>query len=250
MAMRRLAQRTPLQQGTVNKLQEKTAEIVAIVDVTQKKMRARAIYNSARQARWFQPVVGFLKTQSGAGEFCMYCSANEPSQVEHYRPLAVFPDRAMEYSNFLWVCDVCNRRHKGDRFPPDTEQGAQILNPIDDNVWDYFFIDEQHGRLLKRINPATNTLFPRAESTCAVVELDRETIQKRRSWRYGVLRDLAQNSLNEFNAGTITPIDLVARISAWRAAPVQLDVADYFLNGPGRAKEPFRSTLIAAGEVV
>jgi hypothetical protein len=39
-------------------------------------------------------------------------------------------------------------------------------------------------------------------------------------------------------------------IAELRSEPFQADVADYFLNGPGRAKEPFKSLLIAAGETV
>ena len=110
-----------------------------------------------------------LKDLAGVGGLCMYCSANEPSQLEHYRPLAVFPKQAMTYENFLWSCDVCNRRYKGTRFPPDTEPGERILNPLDDNVWEHFFLDAKFGRLLRRVDPDTEEPLPRATSTCSVV---------------------------------------------------------------------------------
>ena len=176
--------------------------------------------------------------------------ATEPSQVEHYRPLAIYPELAMQYDNYLWSCDICNRSHKGDRFPPETEQGEMILNPLDDNVWEHFFIDEHFGRLLCRVNPATNERLPRANSTCLVVGIDREIVQEKRTRRFRNLRRDAQRLVADFQAGTIQLAGLRNEIADLRSEPFQADVADYFLNGPGRAKEPFRSLLVAAGEAV
>jgi hypothetical protein len=180
----------------------------------------------------------------------MYCSSNEPSQVEHYRPLAVFPERAKEYENYLWSCDICNRSHKGDRFPPDTEQGEMILNPLDDDVWEHFFIDEHFGRLLCRVNPATNRRLPRADSTCLVVGIDREIVQEKRTRRYRNLRRDGQRLITDFQAGTLNLVGLRNEISNLKSEPFQAEVADYFLNGSGRSKEPFRSLLLAAGQAV
>ena len=112
----------------------------------------------------------------------------EPSQVEHYRPLALFPENALEYINYLWVCDICNRTHKGEKFPPKNHPGEQILNPLDDDVWKHFFIDDQFGRLLVRLDIQTNQQSQRARSTCVVVGIDRENVQLRRANRYDQLR--------------------------------------------------------------
>lgn len=180
----------------------------------------------------------------------MYCSSNEPSQIEHYRPLSFFPERTFEYENYLWTCDICNRSHKGERFPPDTEPGAQILNPLDDNVWDHFFIDEEFGRLIARLDLATSAPSDRALSTCAIVGIDRENVQIRRSRRFARLRKDAQRILEDFRAGKCRQSDLAAEITSWRSEPYQVDVADYFLNGPGRLYEPFKSVLLASGEVI
>jgi hypothetical protein len=180
----------------------------------------------------------------------MYCSSNEPSQVEHYRPIAVFPEHAMEYHNYLWSCDICNRTYKGGRFPPNTEPGERILNPLEDDVWEHFFIEEQFGRLLCRVDPATSERLPRAISTCEVVGIDRENVQLKRVNRYRNLRRDAARMLVEFQEGSLNVVALKSEITTWRSEPFQADIADYFLNGPGRSKEPFKSVLIAAGELV
>jgi hypothetical protein len=204
---------------------------------------ARQTFNTARSSQWFQPVVTALRKLSGEGELCMYCSANEPSQVEHYRPLSVFPQHALEYSNFLWVCDICNRSYKGSRFPPDTEPGAQILNPLEDTVWEHFFLDEQFGRLLPKHDPLTDVPNARAESTRKVVGVDRENLQLRRKHRLRSLKRQATILLEEVRAKSATREEAQNLLQEWREECFQADVADYFLNGPGRAVEPFRELL-------
>jgi hypothetical protein len=247
--MRNLPSRPELAAKTVKKLQAKTQVILNANEGEPRKKVARKLFDQARQTDWFEPVVNALKSISGIGELCMYCSANEPSQVEHYRPLAVFPGKAMTYENYLWCCDICNRNYKGQRFPPDTGPGAQILNPIDDNVWHYFFLDERFGRLIQCVDPDTAEALPRAVSTCSVVGIDRETLQIRRQHRYASLRRDVEQTLADMTKGTVSTADAQRRLTEWRSAPFQADVADYFLNGPGRAIEPFRSLLEAVGDV-
>jgi len=245
--MRKFSQRPELPHTTKLKLREKTEEILqSPIDNGSRKERAARVYKASRQTDWFQPVVNALRGLCGVGELCMYCSSNEPSQVEHFRPLSVFPERAMEYENYLWSCDICNRTHKGERFPPDTEPGETILNPLDGDVWEHFFIEEQFGRLLCRVDPLTHQPLPRALVTCDVVGIDRETVQTKRTRRYRNLRRDAQRTLSEFQAGALNVLALKNEISEWLSEPFQADVADYFLNGPGRSKEPFRALLLAA----
>ena len=254
--MRRLPPRPVLDQNDeehlalTKKLAEKTQEILDVPAGPDRVKRAREIYESSRQTQWFSPLVAILRALSGQGEFCMYCSANEPSQVEHFRPLSSFPQMALSYENYLWSCDICNRTHKGEKFPPDTGPGEPILNPLDDNVWDHFFLEDRFGRLIKRIDPGTNQPLPRAASTCDVVGIDRENVQIRRQGRYRTLHREIAWTLEEYQAGRILPGDLHAIIDEWRVHPSQPDVADFFLNGPGRARDPFRSLLLAAGEAV
>ena len=243
--MRRFGPRPNIPQDTQRRLLEKTEEILQIVDRSARVKRAQQIYESARQTQWFQPVIDGLRGLCGPGELCMYCSSNEPSQLEHFRPVSVFPELAMTYHNYLWSCDICNRTYKQTRFPPDTETGEQILNPLDDNVWDHFFIDEKFGRLLGRVDPSTGELLARASSTLGVAGIGRENVQIKRSRRYVGLRQDAERTLAELEAGSISVAELEIQISEWRSEPFQADVADYFLNGPGREKEPFRKILLA-----
>jgi len=241
--MRRLAPRPILDVATQENLLEQTNLIQAETTVELEKKRARQLYKQARQNAWFNPIIESLRGLCGEGELCMYCSSTEPSQVEHFRPLGLFPRLAFEYNNYLWVCDICNRTHKGEKFPPDNCLGAALLNPLDDDVWEYFFINEELGVLVPRIDPATGEPFSRATSTCEIVGIDRDNVQIKRRRRYRGLRLAAQAALDDFNAGVLEQAELEALIEEWRSEPYQADIADYFLNGPGTSKEPFKSLL-------
>ncbi|MEI7955810.1 MAG: HNH endonuclease [Verrucomicrobiota bacterium] len=130
--------RSRFAKGLKAKLKEETDAIGKAADP---KAEAERRYDNARQTLWFKPVVDKLKRLSGKGQRCMYCSGSEASDVEHYRPKAVFPTLAMTWENYLWICTPCNR-HKGNRFPPITEPGGEFVNPLQEDVWRFFFIDE------------------------------------------------------------------------------------------------------------
>jgi hypothetical protein len=173
----------------------------------------------------------------------MWCDANEATDVEHYRPKSIFPERALQWENLLWGCSACNR-FKGSRFPPDTEPGAQILNPVEDRVWKYSFID-QFGTLTPLGRPALNGFDPRAASTREVLRLDRQTLQERRLQRLKGLRTAVEDTLARFRSKHITAQEVRERVAQWKNEPFQADVADYFLSGPGRKEEPFAALLSA-----
>src|SRR5579859_5871115 len=127
--MRRLNKRTRLPSSVSTRLATETAAIIADQNP---RAEAERRYNNARKATWFKPILAKLIKQAGPGGRCMFCSGSEASDVEHYKPLDVFHGLAMTWKNYLWACTTCNRK-KSKRFPPDTEPGAKIINPIDED---------------------------------------------------------------------------------------------------------------------
>ncbi|HKP02542.1 MAG TPA: hypothetical protein VJU77_04185 [Chthoniobacterales bacterium] len=207
---------------------------------------ANSRWKLVRQAAWFDVgVLAVLRQMSGSGEPCMWCDCNTCTDVEHYRPKAVFPHLAFMWENYLWACTECNR-FKSNRFPPDTEEGDQILNPLEDRVWNHFYID-QFGNL----NPVWNNRFkgldPRAVSTNLVVKLDREILQIRRQTRLLEIRQTVLDSLHRFQAGVLSRQQLMTRMRSLVEAPFQPDVAEYFLKGPGQQEEPFKTLIGVLG---
>src|SRR5258707_3521929 len=113
--MRRLPPRPTLLVATAGRLTSKT-ELIA--NDTNPKDAGERIYTSSRQAQWFRPITRVLKEMTGPGERCMFCSGSESSQVEHFRPKAIYPLEAMAWENFFWICGICNQS-KGDQFPTE-----------------------------------------------------------------------------------------------------------------------------------
>ena len=233
--MRRLHSRPSLAAATVRRLAKETT---AITNAADSKSAAKRRYENARKARWFKPIIHALRTMSGPGERCMFCSGSESSQIEHFRPKAIFPALAMTWENLLWACGICNQS-KRDQFPPDTQPGAPIINPIEENVWDFFFIDE-FGNLTPRWRNDLNDLDPRAESTQKILGLDRQALQETRQLRLFDLKRHVKDSIKLFQRGDLTREQLRERCSEWLKQPFQPDVTDYFLNGPGCSESPFK----------
>jgi hypothetical protein len=144
--MRNLPSRPVLDPKTAKKLDTKQQDILKAEAGEPRKKRARKVFDQARPSVWFEPVIGALKSVSGAADVC-------PLQI-------------------------------------------------------------------------------------------------RRQQRYASLRRDAEQMLAEVNAGTVSVAEARQRLAEWRSTPLQADVADYFLNGPGRAVEPFCSLLKAVGDTV
>lgn len=199
---------------------------------------AASIYKNARTTVWFEPIVAALKLMAGASGCCMLCSRNEASNIEHYRPKTHFPQLAMQWDNFLWACSICNQA-KGEKFPPDTMSGGRILNPVDENPWEFLFIDEV-GLLTARYLPGKGVFDARARSTIEVVELNRDGLPFSRKRRLFNLREQTRLWTAGLTKGHMTKLEVQDLIAEYRDEPFQPDVADYFLNGPGRKESPFR----------
>ncbi len=231
--MRKLSPRPTLIPATTRKLAEQTSQIVA---ASSPKNTAKKLYGNARATKWFKRVVESLKLWSGSGERCMYCSGSESSDVEHFRPKADFPQLAMTWENYLWSCGVCNS-YKDNQFP---EGGDDLfINPAEEDPWDYFYIDE-YGNLAALWSTLHDSQHPRAKSTFKIAHIDRQVVQDCRRARLRLLKQGIDDSLNQFDAGVLTNVDLALRLDDYLALPFQPDVADYFLNGPGSSEVPFR----------
>ena len=236
--MRQLPNRTSLPTRTIRRLGTETEKIA---QSRSPKESAERQYTSARRAAWFRPVVDELAKLSGPGQRCMLCSGSEASQVEHYRPKAVFPVDALKWDNFLWSCGICNQ-NKSDRFPPDTEPGGRLINPLDENVWDFVYLDE-FGFVTAKWIAELNSQDPRGLTTETLLKLNRQSLQESRLARMRDLRLRVEDTLKLFRKGRLKVSDLRMRLQLWKTQPFQPDVADFFFNGPGRVAEPFRTFL-------
>jgi len=236
--MRTLPKSIPLPKALLDQL---ASEADAIKNAGDPKTEADKRYSNARKTKWFAPVVKELGRLAGPGERCMFCSGSEASDVEHYRPKSIFPQVAMNWENYLWSCTPCNRG-KLNRFPPDTGPGSKFVNPLYENVWDFFFIDS-FGILTPRFNRIANAQNQRAVTTRDFLSLNRDAVQVSRQQRLSNLTAAVADAMNLIALKKLTKKDARGRVETWKSESWQPDVADYFLGGPGRNESPFKEFL-------
>lgn len=116
------------------------------------------------------------------------------------------------------------------------------MNPLDEDVWKFFFIDE-FGLLTPRYDKNAKSFDARAVTTRDFLELNREALQESRQWRIQDLKGQVKETLQLLKGGELTKAQVKAKIQTWRTQPFQPDVADYFFDGPGKMEKPFKSLL-------
>jgi uncharacterized protein (TIGR02646 family) len=236
--MRTLKSRGALTTAAMLKLAKMQA---ALMKVPIPSDEAEKRFNAARRAKWFTELRKELRAMAGASHTCMYCDHNEPTDVEHFRPKSVFPDKTFSWMNMLWVCTTCNRL-KLNSFPPSNCLGAELIDPVVDSVWDYFILDE-FGTLIKRWDVVLGAYNQRADSTCKYIKIDREEVQTRRRKRMNNLKSAVASALGSYARNELSIGDLQNQLIEWLGEPFQADVADYYFRGPGRTERPFSSFL-------
>lgn len=226
---------------TSKKIAQETAGITAILGNEEKISAASSKYKQARGARWFSPVVESLKFMACEGQRCMCCSGGEAAQVEHYRPKSTYPQHVFLWENLLWICSVCNLA-KANNF----DEQCRPVDPTCEDVWDYFFIDE-FGNFCAAWSDETGSLNTRAVETIRLYELDRQALQETRLARWNELKRLLVDSAALKQQGQLSEEDLQQRVLEFHANPLQPNVGDYFLNGPGDSEHGVAQFFVAAG---
>ncbi|HEX6900856.1 MAG TPA: HNH endonuclease [Thermoanaerobaculia bacterium] len=115
-------------------------------------------------------------------ERCMYCEDSAGTDIEHFWPKAVYPDRAFEWLNYLIACSRCNSNFKRDQFPLDPAGAPLLLNPTEDDPLEHLSFSPSTGRLESR--------SPKGEPSIEVFGLNRTTLTRGRADAWTALRHL------------------------------------------------------------
>ncbi|MDR2117742.1 MAG: hypothetical protein LBP87_15295 [Planctomycetaceae bacterium] len=237
--MRNITNRIPLNQKTIQKLDQLTKEIVSKPISKQKKFVDKK-FAQERKKQWFkQEIIDKLKTMSGSGNRCMYCSNSASSDIEHFRPKSLFPEKTFEWNNMLWVCSPCNRK-KEHAFPTDRNGHPLIIDPVSENVWEFLYIDQKFGILIPRSDTEIHKV--RAEKTIEILGLESEEREYLRKCRLKAIQKLKEwiNCLTEqLESKTKSREQIIKELEEEKNTSFQPDVVDYFLNGPGQSEKPF-----------
>lgn len=178
-----------------------------------KKLHAQKLdttmdWKSARQTKSMGKVLSTLHAMIGKRQRCMYCLDSHGSDIDHFRPKAVYPERMYQWANLLLCCTHCGRL-KGDQFPV-LGNSPMLVDPTSENPWDSLDFDPITGNICARFDVQLNAWSAKGEKTVEVLQLD-----KREALSAGYLQTLGRLSRivkTAIDAGAIDAAKLTERL--------------------------------------
>lgn len=164
----------------------------------QKRLNVDGQWKKVRGRAWMKrEVLGSLRAMAGDRVRCMYCLDSMGSDIEHYRPKAVYPESMFVWTNLLLCCSRCGNC-KGNRFEV-VEGTAQMIDPTSEDPWESLDFDPETGNITARFDERRSGFMGRGVYTVGLLQLDRrEEISEGylRSWRRieGVVKRLMEGS--------------------------------------------------------
>jgi len=108
-----------------------------------------------------------LREMASGRDRCMYCEDSMGTDIDHFKPKALFPEDCYSWDNHLLACSHCNSNQKRDEFPTDDQGAGLLLNPAADNPVEHL-----------RLSPLTGLYTSRTArglKTIEVLGLNRDT---------------------------------------------------------------------------
>ena len=111
---------------------------------------ADRIWQVARPTKTIEGVVEILRSMFGASARCFFCNDSRACDIDHFAPKATYKTRVFKWTNFLYICAICNRK-KGRLFPVDGSGRPTLINPVKTNPWDHIHFDSTTGLLVPKV---------------------------------------------------------------------------------------------------
>lgn len=135
------------------------------------KLDVDKTWNSAGKTLKIKETRATLKQMAGGRQRCMYCSDSAGTDIEHYWPKSVYPERMFQWVNMLLCCTGCGRDCKGIKFPLDDGSPA-LLDPTVDDPWLFLDFSTSTGILFPLVDAEGKTTT-KGEETVKLLKLDR-----------------------------------------------------------------------------
>lgn len=156
--------------------QEMLARRTEYIVRAQDPLRAARESWKKRRAAAFQDIRHSLLQMARGRERCMYCEDSAGTDIEHFYPKAIYPERTFDWTNYLWACSSCNSNFKRAQFPLDGTQQPLLIDPATDDPTQHLTLSFSTGRFVAET--------PRGEASIEVFGLQREILVsgRRHAW--------------------------------------------------------------------
>jgi uncharacterized protein (TIGR02646 family) len=167
-------------------------------------------WKSSRQTKSMGKVLGTLHAMTGTRQRCMYCLDSHGSDIEHFWPKALYPERMYQWPNLLLCCTHCGRL-KGDKFPL-AANSPMLVDPTLENPWDSLDFDPVTGNICARFDLQLNAWCAKGEKTVEILQLDkREALAAGYLQTFRRLSKVIQNAIDE---GVVDAITLAEQLQS------------------------------------
>jgi uncharacterized protein (TIGR02646 family) len=139
--MRRIL-RKGLEKRVMRYLSRKQQEVATKSDIQR-------IWKYARNTKTLKAVFDCLVEMSGKRARCMFCEDSRGTTIEHFWPKSVYREKCFLWDNMLLLCQGC-QTHKGDRFDLNAAGEPLLVNPTEEDPWDFLFFEAGTGLLTAR----------------------------------------------------------------------------------------------------
>lgn len=122
-----------------------------------------------RKTQIFQGMVDKLKSAAKPSHRCMYCLFSTGTDVDHFWPKTPYPHKAFLWENYVLGCTDCGRQ-KLDHFPLDGDGQPLLINPLEENPWDYLDFEPTSGIISARFTSPI-AVAEKGKETCKLLQL-------------------------------------------------------------------------------
>src|SRR5262249_26510890 len=146
-------------------------------------------------------VTATLRQMAGTRQRCMFCGDSRGTDVDHFRPIAVFRDGTFVWANLVWSCAGCNRA-KAQLFAVGGGEVPLLIDPTVDNPWAFLFFESQTGIITARFNAAAGDVDPRGQFTIETLDMNHQAVTEGRRVTQRNLSAAVQAFFDAVAAGT------------------------------------------------
>lgn len=212
------------------RLGEYQGEVDSSPDYAGRVAAAKSLFKRRNRATdpAFKAVRQVLRAMCHGSRRCMYCEDAPADEVEHIRPKDLYPEAAFVWENYLYACGPCNgpknnqyaviwrrqvvdvTRRKDEDMVPPRKGPAAMINPLDEDPFDFFMLDLLDTFEFQIIARPGTVAYDRASYTRKVLRLnDREDLRKARKTAFGAYRSLLKDYGDEIAAGKTAAADRI-----------------------------------------
>ncbi len=165
----RMLHRIPLSQRATTFLNKRTERVQKAEDPGTEAARLWNLKNN----KAFDEIRKTLAEMASGNERCMYCEDSVGTDIEHFRPKALYPLYAYRWSNYLIACGRCKSNYKRDELPLDENNVPLLAEPTSEDPRDHLGLSLITGKIV--------ALSRKGRDSARVYGLERRELEKGRA---------------------------------------------------------------------